>query len=153
MNFERLIVLLLVCLCGCQKATISPGHSFTLRLANNVATPGMTETTLRATGESVFLASQDIVTGPDFKSVLKSIDEYGRPAIVFRVNEAAGKRMREIFSKNQGNMFAMVINGTPELAITIAEPFDNEFRLTGAYTTDEIDQTYSAITGHKLKRK
>lgn len=148
MKYRALVVLLFLLLAGCQKASILSSQSFSLRLANSVATPGMTETTLRSSGELLFLDSQDIVAGPDFVSVLKTFDETGRPAIVLRLNKSAGKRMGEVTSENQGKMIVMVINGVPELAIPIPETFDNEFLLTGSYTMDEIDQMYSLITGY-----
>ena len=88
------------------------------------------------------------MTSGDFEIVLISFDEKGRPAIAFRVNEAAGKRMREISSKNQGKSIAIVISGIPEFAILITVPFDRDFRLTATYTIDEIDGTYAAIIGH-----
>ena len=149
MKYRSLIVLLFLMLAGCQRSTISSSQSFSLRLADYVATPGMTETKLRSAGESLFLASQDIVAGPDFESVLTTFDEKGRPGIVLRVNESAGNRMREVISDNQGTVMVMVINGVPELAIPIPEHFDNEFLLSGSYTGDEIVQMHSLITGYK----
>ncbi len=153
-KFQHLAVFLLVGLCGCQRPAITqrpaiaPGHVFSLRLANNVATPGMTETPIRSTGESIFLDAQDVVAGADFESVRKTLDEKGRPAIALRVNETAGKRMRDVTAENQGKMIAMVVAGVPELVLPVAEPVGHEFWLTGSYTNDEIDRIWSAITGY-----
>ena len=103
---------------------------------------------MRTTGETLFVDSADIVTGPDFERIWITTDKTGRPSVMFKVNEAAAKKLGFATAENLDKMMAIVVNGVPETAVPISAPFSDSFQINGRFSKDQIQQFHRAVTGY-----
>ena len=136
---------------GCGRPAVSPGHQFSLRLASHQPSEGMVAQTMRDTGETVYVSSQDIVIGTDFERIDVMIDSRGKNAMSFTVNIIAGERLSRATRNNVGGLIAMVVNGTPASSTPITSEFSSSFLISGDFSETELDQFYTAVTGYQRR--
>ena len=149
---SRLIVLMILLVCiGCQKTrppAVAPGHQLELRMASVEPYADWIETEMRSSGESVYLDSNAIATGPDFERIRIGMDEKGRPCLNFQVTPSAAVRLATATRAHLGRQMAIVIDGVPELSLYLNTEFGANFQITGEFSFEEIDRMYVHCTGY-----
>ena len=92
-------------------------------------------------GGSVGLKRDPIATGEQLKQASATIDKDQRPAVSVRLDDVAGRNMRNTTRENLGKPMAIVLyekgKGEALSVATIQGEFGNDFQITGNFTPQE----------------
>ena len=92
-------------------------------------------------GGSVGLKRDAIATGEQLKQASATIDKDQRPAVSVRLDDVAGRAMRNTTRENLGKPMAIVLyekgKGEALSVATIQGEFGNDFQITGNFTPQE----------------
>ena len=123
------------------------GRTATLqfRLVEQGGTPAETVPRRLSAGETVAgtvgLKKEVIATGEQLEKASATIDQNQRPAVSVRLNDVAGRAMRQITRENLGKPMAIVLyekgKGEAISVATIQGEFGNDFQITGNFTPQE----------------
>ena len=93
------------------------------------------------TGGSVGLKRDVIATGEQLKQASATIDSNQRPAVSVRLDDVAGRSMRNVTRENLGKPMAIVLyekgKGEALSVATIQGEFGTDFQITGNFTPQE----------------
>ncbi len=78
------------------------------------------------------------VTGRDLRNARPTVDENNQPAISFSLNNEGGRKFGKVTRENIGRSLAIILDGQVQLAPTIETQINNEGRITGSFTTQEV---------------
>jgi preprotein translocase subunit SecD len=92
-------------------------------------------------GGTVGLKRDAIATGEQLKQASATIDKDQRPAVSVRLDDVAGRNMRNVTRENLGKPMAIVLyekgKGEALSVATIQGEFGNDFQITGNFTPQE----------------
>jgi preprotein translocase subunit SecD len=78
------------------------------------------------------------VTGRDLRNARPTLDENNQPAVSFTLNNEGGRKFGKITRENIGRSLAIILDGRVQSAPTIQDQINNEGRITGSFTTEEV---------------
>ncbi len=96
------------------------------------------------------LEKQSIITGQDLRNAVRSVDEYGRPAISFTLTPEAGKRFGKFTAENIGKLLAIVLDNKVQSAPEIRARITDQGIITGAFTVEEAEDLATALRAGAL---
>lgn len=79
------------------------------------------------------------VTGRDLRTARPTIDENNRPAVAFSFNREGARKFGAVTGANIGRRLAIILDGRVQLAPVIESRIFDEGRITGAFTTQEVN--------------
>ena len=92
-------------------------------------------------GGNVGLKRDSIATGEQLKNACATIDKDQRPAVSLRLDDVAGRNMRNVTRENLGKPMAIVLyekgKGEALSVATIQGEFGADFQITGRFTPQE----------------
>jgi preprotein translocase subunit SecD len=78
------------------------------------------------------------VTGTDLTNARPSVDENNLPAVAFTLSNEGGRKFAKVTSENIGKQLAIILDGRVQSAPTIEGRIQSEGRITGSFTTEEV---------------
>jgi preprotein translocase subunit SecD len=78
------------------------------------------------------------VTGQDLRNARPSVDENNQPAVSFTLSGDGGRKFGKVTGENVGRQLAIVLDGKVQSAPRIESRIQNEGRITGSFTPDEV---------------
>ncbi len=104
--------------------------------------PGATDTSARGErAETVFylIRKVAVVTGRDLRNAKPTIDENGRPAVNFTLNQDGARKFGKATQENIGRRLAIILDGRVQSAPVIEGRIDDNGRISGgAFTQQEV---------------
>ena len=92
------------------------------------------------TGTSYYLVRKvAAVTGQDLRNARASLDENGRPAVMFSLTNEGSRKFGKVTGENVGRYLAIILDNRVQSAPRIETRIDNEGRIQGSFTTDEVN--------------
>ncbi len=79
------------------------------------------------------------VTGRDLRTARPTIDENNRPAVGFSFNREGARKFGAVTGANIGRRLAIILDGRVQLAPVIESRIFDEGRITGTFTTQEVN--------------
>ena len=79
------------------------------------------------------------VTGQDLRNARPSLDENSRPAVQFSLTNEGSRKFGKVTSENIGRYLAIVLDKRIQSAPRIEGRIDNEGRIYGSFTTEEVN--------------
>ena len=122
----------------------APSREALLQSRNGVVPPDMEVVTGAAqpnsgdTGTVYFLVRKvAAVTGRDLRSAQPSMDENGRPAVSFTLNNDGSRKFAAVTSANIGRALAIILDNRVQSYPTIEGRISSEGRISGNFTPQE----------------
>jgi preprotein translocase subunit SecD len=78
------------------------------------------------------------VTGRDLRNARPSVDENNQPAVSFSLNNEGGRKFGKVTGENVGRQLAIILDGRVQSAPRIETRINNEGRITGSFTNEEV---------------
>jgi preprotein translocase subunit SecD len=78
------------------------------------------------------------VTGRDLRNARPTVDENNQPAVSFSLNNEGGRKFGKVTSENIGRSLAIILDGRVQSAPRIESRINNEGRITGSFTNEEV---------------
>jgi preprotein translocase subunit SecD len=78
------------------------------------------------------------VEGRDLRSARPSLDQHGRPAVSFTLNNEGSQKFGKVTSENIGRQLAIVLDGRVQSAPTIEGRITSDGQIFGAFTQEEV---------------
>jgi preprotein translocase subunit SecD len=92
------------------------------------------------TGTSFYLVRKAAaVTGQDLRNARPSLDENSRPAVMFSLTNDGARKFGKVTGENIGRYLAIILDKRVVSAPRIENRIDNEGRIYGAFTTEEVN--------------
>lgn len=92
------------------------------------------------TGTSYYLVRKvAAVTGQDLRNARASLDENGRPAVLFSLTNEGSRKFGKVTGENVGRYLAIILDKRVQSAPRIETRIDNDGRIQGSFTTDEVN--------------
>ena len=92
------------------------------------------------TGTSYYLVRKvAAVTGQDLRNARASLDENGRPAVMFSLTNEGSRKFGKVTGENVGRYLAIILDKRVQSAPRIETRIDSEGRIQGSFTTDEVN--------------
>ena len=92
------------------------------------------------TGTSYYLVRKvAAVTGQDLRNARASLDENGRPAVMFSLTNEGSRKFGKVTGENVGRYLAIILDNRVQSAPRIETRIDSEGRIQGSFTTDEVN--------------
>jgi preprotein translocase subunit SecD len=79
------------------------------------------------------------VTGADLRGASPTIDENNRPAVRFLLTGDGARKFGKVTGENIGRYLAIILDGRVQSAPRIEGRITDEGRITGSFTTDEVN--------------
>lgn len=79
------------------------------------------------------------VTGADLRGASPTMDENNRPAVRFMLTGEGARKFGKVTSENINKQLAIILDGRVQSAPTIETRITDEGRITGSFTTDEVN--------------
>ena len=79
------------------------------------------------------------VTGQDLRNARASLDENGRPAVMFSLTNEGSRKFGKVTGENVGRYLAIILDNRVQSAPQIETRIDSEGRIQGSFTTDEVN--------------
>ncbi len=79
-----------------------------------------------------------VVTGNDLRNARPSLDENNQPAVSFTLSNEGGRKFGKATSENIGRQLAIILDGRVQSAPRIESRIQNEGRITGSFTQEEV---------------
>ena len=124
----------------------APTREALLASFNNQVPPGdevLVHSGVRDNGstytEYLLVQQQAVVAGDDLQSAVRSVDEYGRPAVSFTLTSAAGQRFGRFTEANIGKSLAIVLDNKVQSFPTIHSRITSSGIITGQFTIEEAN--------------
>src|SRR5499427_9515958 len=78
------------------------------------------------------------VSGTDLRNARASVDENNQPAVSFTLSNEGGRKFGKVTGENVGRQLAIILDGRVQSAPRIESRIQNEGRITGSFTPDEV---------------
>jgi preprotein translocase subunit SecD len=78
------------------------------------------------------------VSGQDVRNARASVDENNQPAVSFTLSNEGGRKFGNVSGENIGKQLAIILDGRVESAPRLESRITNEGRITGSFTTQEV---------------
>jgi preprotein translocase subunit SecD len=78
------------------------------------------------------------VSGQDLRNARPSVDENNQPAVSFTLSNEGGRKFGKVTGENVGRQLAIILDGRVQSAPRIESRIQNEGRITGSFTPDEV---------------
>jgi preprotein translocase subunit SecD len=93
-----------------------------------------------AAGDSSFYLVKKVaaVTGQDLRNAKPTIDENNRPAVSFSLTNDGARKFGKATGENIGRLLAIVLDHRVSSAARIETKINDEGRITGAFTTQQV---------------
>src|SRR5687767_8276602 len=79
------------------------------------------------------------VTGQDLRNARPSLDENSRPAVQFSLTNEGSRKFGKVTGENIGRYLAIILDKRIQSAPRIEGRIDDEGRIYGAFTTEEVN--------------
>jgi preprotein translocase subunit SecD len=79
------------------------------------------------------------VTGKDLRNARPSMDENSRPAVAFTLTNDGARKFGKVTGENIGKYLAIILDKRVQSAPRIEGRIDNEGRIYGSFTTEEVN--------------
>jgi preprotein translocase subunit SecD len=87
-----------------------------------------------------------IFSGNEIASAAPSADEFGRPAVSLTLKETGARLFDEYAAANQGQRFAIVLDGTVVSAPSINAPrFNGQAQISGSFTVEDMNSLVTVL--------
>jgi preprotein translocase subunit SecD len=93
------------------------------------------------------------VTGRDLRSASPSLDENNQPAVKFTLSNEGGRKFGNVTGENIGRQLAIILDGRVQSAPTIQGRITTEGRITGSFTTQEVNDLSLILKSGALPAK
>jgi preprotein translocase subunit SecD len=101
--------------------------------------PGASSGTPADTGTVFYLVKKvAAVSGTDLRNARASVDENNQPAVSFTLSNEGGRKFGKVTGENVGRQLAIILDGRVQSAPRIESRIQNEGRITGSFTPDEV---------------
>jgi preprotein translocase subunit SecD len=100
--------------------------------------PGATGTPGDASTVYYLVRRVAAVTGTDLRNARPSLDENNQPAVSFTLSNEGGRKFGKVTSENIGRQLAIILDGRVQSAPRIESRIQNEGRITGSFTQEEV---------------
>lgn len=99
----------------------------------------------------LFVDSQPIVTGADLAHVEGSMNQFGQPVLLFRLDEDGARRFAEATSAHLGDALAIVIGGRVLSAPVVQQPIlGGSGMIAGLETHEQVARLAAVLAGGPL---
>jgi preprotein translocase subunit SecD len=93
------------------------------------------------------------VTGQDLRNARASVDENNRPAVSFTLSNEGGRKFGKVSGENIGRQLAIILDGRVQSAPTLESRINTEGRITGSFTTEEVQNLSLILRSGALPAK
>jgi len=93
------------------------------------------------------------VTGRDLRSASPSLDENNQPAVKFTLSNEGGRKFGNVTGENIGRQLAIILDGRVQSAPTIQGRITTEGRITGSFTSQEVNDLSLILKSGALPAK
>jgi len=93
------------------------------------------------------------VTGRDLRSASPSLDENNQPAVKFTLSNEGGRKFGNVTGENIGRQLAIILDGRVQSAPTIQGRITTEGRITGSFTSQEVNDLALILKSGALPAK
>jgi preprotein translocase subunit SecD len=101
--------------------------------------PGATSAPGEPAGTVYYLVRKvAAVTGRDLRNARPALDENNRPAVSFSLNREGARKFGKVTGENVGKQLAIVLDGRVQSAPRIESQINDEGRITGSFTQEEV---------------
>ena len=114
---------------------------------NMEVVPGVADASQRSSGETVFYLLRKVpaVTGRDLRHSKPELDENGRPAVGFTLNQDGARKFGKATGENIGKRLAIVLDGRVQSAPVIEGRITDAGRISGGSFTQQDTQDLSLV--------
>lgn len=124
----------------------APTPEALLSAHNNQVPPGaevLAHTGVRDDGTSfteyLLVQKQAIISGEELQSAVRTVDQYGRPAVSFNLTSAAGQKFGRFTESNIGKNLAIVLDNKVQSFPTINSRITTSGIIEGSFTIEEAN--------------
>ena len=118
-----------------------------MRLAETQPGAGLTETTIPASGRTIYLHDANVITNADVIDAHVENDADGRPSVAIRVTPAAAARLENATRGHIGKPIAVLLDGTVVSAPTLRGVLRQDAAIVGNFTRAEAEQLAAGLRG------
>jgi preprotein translocase subunit SecD len=93
------------------------------------------------------------VSGQDLRNARASVDENNRPAVSFTLSNEGGRKFGKVSGENIGRQLAIILDGRVQSAPTLESKINTEGRITGSFTTEEVQNLSLILRSGALPAK
>ena len=140
----------LLCVVVCLLALVNGANAQTrleIRLAETQPGAGLTEATIPASGQKVYLHESSVITNADVIDAHVEPDANGRPSVAIRVTPDAAVRLENATREHIGKPMAVIVNGTLVSAPRVDGVIRERVAIFGYYTQAEAEQIAAGLMG------
>jgi len=165
LTFSRLWIALLLLIFGCNRqvaekpAVVGPGRvslSFpevSLRWLGKEAGPDMVETTIKGSGETVFVSTDIILGGDAIEKAVAIEHDDDSPAVMLRFTDDGTQKIFEATKSPGDRRMAVVVDGNVVLAAKVNSPVQKYCSITGRdmARSEEIAEQIMELIGQPVQ--
>ena len=118
-----------------------------MRLAETEPGVGLTEVTIPASGQKIYLHESSVITNADVVDAHVENDVDGNPSVAIRVTPDAAVRLENATRGHIGKPIAVLVNGTVVSAPRLTGVLRQEAAIFGRFTQAEAEQIAAGMTG------
>jgi len=140
--------LLCVVVCLLAFARIASAQTrLEMRLAETQPGAGLTEATIPASGQKIYLHQSSVITNADVIEAHVENDVNGHPSVAIRVTPDAAVRLENATREHIGKPLAVLVNGTVVSAPTLRGVLRQDAAIVGTFTEAEAGKIAAGLTG------
>ena len=118
-----------------------------VRLAETQPGVGLTEATVPASGQKIYLHESSVITNADVIEAHVESDVNGNPSVTIRVAPDAAVRLENATREHIGKPLAILVNGTVVSAPILRGVLRQDAAIFGTFTQAEAEQIAAGLTG------
>jgi preprotein translocase subunit SecD len=140
--------LLCVVVCLLAFARIATAQTrLEMRLAETEPGAGLTEATIPASGQTIYLHESTVITNADVIDAHVESDVNGRPSVAIRVTPDAAVRLENATRGHIGKPVAILVNGVVVSAPRLDGVLRQDAAIFGTFTQAEADKIAAGLMG------
>lgn len=118
-----------------------------MRLAETAPGSGLTEMTIPASGQKIYLHESSVITNGDVVDAHVANDVDGNPSVAIRLTPDAGARLGNATREHLGKPIAILVNGVVVSAPRVDGVIGQDAQIFGRFTQAEAEQIAAGLTG------
>ena len=118
-----------------------------MRLAETAPGAGLTEATIPASGQKIYLHESSVITNADVIDAHVENDVNGHPSVAIRVTPDAAVRLENATRDHIGKLIAVLVNGTVVSAPRLTGVLRQDAAIFGRFTQAEAQEIAAGLMG------
>lgn len=118
-------------------------------LAETSPGEGLEEHVIPATGDSIWLPQEPVLSNEHFLKAEVNLDQYQNPTINLKLNQEGAALITKSSQKHRSKPLAILVDGKIIMAPTIHEPVGSEFTISGVISLEEAERIARSLSRKK----